>query len=584
MRVLILDGHCAAATEAAQSLGRQGASVDVASEMPDCLVFRSRYVASRLNQPPSDPPDAFFLWLRQRHAERRYEFIVPSTDVSLVLLRRLEEDDPLRLRAVLPGDAALDVAIDKIATCRLAERLGIPVPHSIIIPRGNPAPQCVRYPAVLKSSRSRVAVDGRSVRLEAQVVRDAGERERVLAGWLQHTDVQQQDFVTGRGFGIEMLFDRGRMLWYFAHERLHEMPMTGGGSCYRRSIQPPPELLSAAERLLRELAWHGVAMVEFRGHAPRFHLMEINPRLWGSLALAIDAGVDFPAGLATIATGGALPPQPQYRVPYYTRQLISDVQWHKENLRADRRDPLLLTRPRLRSALEMLRPLAGRESWDFFDWRDLGVIGRHLRQIIAWEAGRLLLRLTRLRARTRARSHHRRLTRAMAARGGPGELLFVCHGNICRSPVAAKVAERELSAAHVRSAGLHRLEHRASPQHVRRAALAAGVSLEVHRSRRMTAADAEQAGLILCMDTENLDMFRREFPDAYERATLLGLFADPPCLDIPDPLNASDAVTGDVIELISRAVLGLKAWMRELSTPGSDRAPSTAPNSPKAAR
>ena len=63
-------------------------------------------------------------------------------------------------------------------------------------------------------------------------------------------------------------------------------------------------MLHDGERLLTALNWHGVAMVEFKIDATGQHwLMEINPRLWGSLALSIDAGVDFPLGLLQVARG-----------------------------------------------------------------------------------------------------------------------------------------------------------------------------------------------------------------------------------------------------------------------------------------
>src|SRR6185312_9651469 len=75
------------------------------------------------------------------------------------------------------------------------------------------------------------------------------------------------------------------------HERIHALPVTGGASTYRRSIEPPEALLRATDTLLSHLRWHGVAMVEFKV-APDgdFRLMEINPRLWGSLPLAVAAG------------------------------------------------------------------------------------------------------------------------------------------------------------------------------------------------------------------------------------------------------------------------------------------------------
>lgn len=57
-----------------------------------------------------------------------------------------------------------------------------------------------------------------------------------------------------------------------------------------------------ARKLLKHFNWNGVAMVEFkRTPEGKFVLMEINPRLWGSLQLAIDSGRDFPVLLAEFA-------------------------------------------------------------------------------------------------------------------------------------------------------------------------------------------------------------------------------------------------------------------------------------------
>src|SRR5262249_3738164 len=159
------------------------------------------------------------------------------------------------------------------------------------------------------------AVGDDVVILAAAIIRDERDRRAALAALLAHGPVQQQRHVGGRGVGVEMLFDRGREVWHFAHERIHEKPLTGGGSTDRRSVPPPPDLLAAARALLHALDWHGVAMVEFKV-APdgAFHLMEVNPRLWGSLALAIDCGVNFPLGLWRIAAGASQVPQPAYRV------------------------------------------------------------------------------------------------------------------------------------------------------------------------------------------------------------------------------------------------------------------------------
>ncbi|MCK7577967.1 MAG: ATP-grasp domain-containing protein [Chromatiales bacterium] len=69
-------------------------------------------------------------------------------------------------------------------------------------------------------------------------------------------------------------------------------------------------MLAMAKKLLDAVSWHGVAMVEFRVTLEgKPYLMEINTRFWGSLQLAIDAGVDFPYWLIRFAMVKFPPPR-----------------------------------------------------------------------------------------------------------------------------------------------------------------------------------------------------------------------------------------------------------------------------------
>ena len=328
MTVLVLDGHSRAALETLQSLGRAGLQVDLAAEARDCLAMHSRYVSRKLQQ-PSRRQD-FEPWLREQDKLRNYALIVPATEASLLGLRQLDEDDPLRRKAAISGDEALDVALDKEKTWGLAHQLGVPAPAGILLSTLSEIGHAQTFPLVLKPTHSKVIVNGALRTLAVAVVKNESERQEQLRQWLPVTPVQQQEYVSGSGIGVEFLFNRGKKIWHFAHERAHEYPLTGGASSYRRSINPPQAMLRNAEKLLTALNWHGVAMVEFKMNANgQYWLMEINPRLWGSLALSIDSGVDFPLGLLQIALGDEPAPQPKYKVPYYTRDLRTDVDWLK---------------------------------------------------------------------------------------------------------------------------------------------------------------------------------------------------------------------------------------------------------------
>jgi predicted ATP-grasp superfamily ATP-dependent carboligase len=100
----------------------------------------------------------------------------------------------------------------------------------------------------------------------------------------------------GDAIGVSLFMDEnGKTLASFTHRRLREYPVSGGPSTLRESYHHE-EAEAYAEKLLKALKFHGIAMVEFkvdpRDNVPK--LMEINPRFWGSLPLAIRAGVDFP--------------------------------------------------------------------------------------------------------------------------------------------------------------------------------------------------------------------------------------------------------------------------------------------------
>jgi predicted ATP-grasp superfamily ATP-dependent carboligase len=368
-RVLVLDAGAPAGTVAVQSLGKRLEVHGAGKRRP--LAYGSRRLSLELLYPDGMDEPRLLDWIRELDEAYEYSLIIPATEVSLRIMQRLPDGDELRRRAVMPARASVAIALDKIETCRLAQRLGIRVPESEEIEGPTGRGPARSFPVVLKSSRSLVVRDGRLTYAVPRIARDDAERTAFLDEWQEYTDVQEQEYFPGWGVGIECLYDRGKLRWAFAHQRIHELPLTGGGSSYRRSIPCPPELLDCTERLLDELEWHGVAMVEFRvNDEGGFVLLEVNPRLWGSLPLAVRSGVDFPQGLFRLATREDLIPQPAYRVGYRMRHFERDVEWMWANWSADHDDPFLLTRPRVQSVLQWLLPLTGREGWDLVHWSD----------------------------------------------------------------------------------------------------------------------------------------------------------------------------------------------------------------------
>jgi protein-tyrosine-phosphatase len=311
----------------------------------------------------------------------------------------------------------------------------------------------------------------------------------------------------------------------FQHRRLHEVPLTGGGSSLRVSEAVRPALRAASEQLMRALGWHGVAMVEFK-YAPatgEFRLMEINGRFWGSLPLAVAAGADFPVMLHELMTTGHVGEYPPAREGVVCRQLSRDLDWLEHVLRRAA-PPQLVTLPTrgqvLRDSLLVFSPRHHFDVQSLRDpWPGLVDLGRIARK--QWG------RVTKV---LRDRRRLKRECRAARADGagrqvlaGARRVLFLCYGNINRSALAhAHAAARHAGRFEFASAGFHAPDGRPADPVMVDVAARQGIDLAAWRSCTLSARMVEEADIIFAMEVAHLDQLRRLHPGAAGKAFLLG--------------------------------------------------------------
>jgi predicted ATP-grasp superfamily ATP-dependent carboligase len=197
-----------------------------------------------------------------------------------------------------------------------------------------------------------------------------------------------QERVVGPGIGVFLLIWDGRVRAQFSHRRIREKPPAGGVSVYGESIASDPALVEKSAALLDRFGWCGVAMVEYkvdeRTGTPV--LMEINGRFWGSLQLAIDAGVDFPRLLIECAQGRVPSAPPAYEAGVRLKWWWGDVDHLLARLRhSDAALGLVPGSPsRLRAVRDFLRGGAADRS-ETYRRDDPGPF-RH--ETLAWFRGR----------------------------------------------------------------------------------------------------------------------------------------------------------------------------------------------------
>lgn len=332
--IVITDGNERSALATVRSLGRAGYRVVVTAPRARALAATSRWAAAAHTVPDAlaDPPAAARAILDTAHREGA-ALVLPLTDAAMLALAPEQAREPVLLRAIPPADRVARI-MDKALVLDEARHLGLAVPRQIVVASAEPEETVgsagLRFPVACKPARSITLAPGARHRhgvFYGETARSLHDALRALAPAAFPVLVQER--IVGPGTGVFLLRWNGRTHAAFAHRRIREKPPTGGVSVARESIALDPTLLERSEALLDRFGWNGVAMVEYKDDwaTGRPYLMEINARLWGSLQLALDAGVDFPTLLVRAALGEPLPapPGPAYRIGVCTRWWWGEV-------------------------------------------------------------------------------------------------------------------------------------------------------------------------------------------------------------------------------------------------------------------
>lgn len=311
-RVLVLDGMWNKSLAAVRTLAQRGLRVTAGECTRWATAIFSKHCSERFIYPsPSARPAAFLCALEQELETGRYDVVFPMEWTTQSLLTHPETRSRLERFVRIPfGDVSAAALLnDKSFVMRKAEALGIATPrtwHPLSVDDVRETAGELSYPLLIKprsSSGSRgilPVVDSRDfvaayLRVHAQYPLPIIQ-ERIPSG--------------GESLGVCVLLNAvSEVRATFAYRKIRQYPVQGGPSTLRESIRHDG-IAAATARFLQSVGWTGVAHLEFlidpRDGVPK--LLEVNPRFWGSLALAVEAGVDFPYLLYRMAMDGDIAP------------------------------------------------------------------------------------------------------------------------------------------------------------------------------------------------------------------------------------------------------------------------------------
>jgi protein-tyrosine-phosphatase/predicted ATP-grasp superfamily ATP-dependent carboligase len=584
--VLILGASPRISVSIARSLHRHGIPVDIASFQPEEPDIHSRAVRQFHRLPTrQENPDGFTAAFLALVLDKQFDLILPAGDPALKALADLY-DQLGALHVGCPPPRSVQRVLNKSLTLETAQRCGIRVPFTCsiaTIAELDAIEAQLRFPVVVKPEKKGAAAfrvfyfntlpDLRS----ALKNRDWGS-------------ILLQEYCPGVGVGVELLIHKGECVATFQHRRLNEAPATGGVAVLAISEDPDPELMRSSKTLLRALDWEGVAMVEFRVERETgiSTLMEVNGRFWGSVSLPIMAGVDFPLYYWQLFHGEQPLVPNRYKVGMHWRwspgcleRIQSIIFRNAEGVgsRPSRWQELV-------RAPADFSPFTREALWSWSDpFPFFAEMGAALSVLLTGFLKALSRRFLPQRVKPYAGIYSRLAPEARPVyvklcihnvlglgsadgRGASGRVpqdaksfLFVCFGNLMRSPMAAAMlrhalAEQAVDGIVVRSAGLHAVPGRKAHLWALAVSRELGIPLDQHQAQLLTPELVSSSDAIFAMDFENLAELETLYPNAKNKILLLSSYADGKQRhsEIPDPYFGDIETTRRCYSVLSKCI------------------------------
>jgi hypothetical protein len=205
---------------------------------------------------------------------------IPVADKNTQFLYEyVKAHNPTNLKYLLPDENTFSLCSDKSTFQRFCEANNFPVPQSLSKDevenlRDNFKP-VIAKPKVGQGSVGLKHIDKVN---DLYLLNDL-----YLDNYLFQEKIHSNDKVTGAFF----LCKDGEVKKAFTHDRIRTFPPEGGVTVYSKSSYNQ-DLIDIGAKVLKKLSWNGVAMIEFMKdtHSGEWKMIEINPRLWGSVMLS----------------------------------------------------------------------------------------------------------------------------------------------------------------------------------------------------------------------------------------------------------------------------------------------------------
>lgn len=306
-RVLIVTlGRSRGALAAVRALGRADWFVGVGTPDARGMVTASRWCARRHLVPrPRGDAAQFIAAVGDAVRDGAYDIVFGAGDDSVAALATYRDQVPTRV-AHPDADTVL-TALDKVELARRAAGVGLAVPRYQVADEAALA----RWsgPVIVKCRSHWYTGQRQLYRIEARRYPDvAGAIDGVRFIQDAGFEAVLQEPIGGQLEALIGLFHQGRLLGRIQQQASRVWPTPAGVSSRAEAVPVDEELAARATALLTDLRWSGLVELQFlRPPGGQPHLIDLNGRFYGSMALASAAGLNLPDLWAQQVLGYPLP-------------------------------------------------------------------------------------------------------------------------------------------------------------------------------------------------------------------------------------------------------------------------------------
>lgn len=326
--ILVLEGYARQSLPLIRAFRKLGCEVTALCSSKLDVAYASRYTNHKvLGVCDPEREEETTEQIRQLLRTGRYDVVVPTVDFSASILSENKVEFRKYAKIASNDIGTYQIAGDKQRTMAVCMENQIPCPYTILIAKtcDDVLNSGIRYPIVMKPRVGYGAIGFKKINDQKELIDTLDKIQEPVSNYVYQEYIPQTDLQYECAMFIDnnnevkaaLVFSKNR--WF---------PVTGGSSTLNITVERP-DIIETCEKLLKKINWRGPADIDLI-QDPRdgvAKVMEINPRVSGSVKIVFESGVDQARQMLELVYDQPVTEYKEYKIGQRLRCSQIDVLW-----------------------------------------------------------------------------------------------------------------------------------------------------------------------------------------------------------------------------------------------------------------